>query len=259
MKFDLISDIHFSSYKLDDLRGINPSSPILMLLGDVCEVYNFNHVKKFFEYISKNWNTVLYVPGNHEFYGGDLRNTVNEIRRNLSVFKNIILIDNEVISIDNVRFIGSTLWSDMEKENPLSMMTCKDYINDYHHIWKRDKGKITRITPQDTIRLFKRNINFIKTVLDPLCDNVVLTHHAPSFKSISPQYVGNACNGAFVSDLDEFILNHPEIKIWAHGHTHSKVDYEIGSCRVIGNPLGYRGELFKNENAYKPMTIEVIK
>jgi Icc-related predicted phosphoesterase len=118
-----------------------------------------------------------------------------------------------------------------------------------------------RIEPEDTVRLYDKNVDFIAKMLE-LSDepfNVVLTHHAPSYKSVSPHFIGNAANGAFVSNLEDFILDRPKIRVWAHGHTHSPCDYRIGECRVVGNPLGYGRELYKNDHEYKPITIEVLK
>lgn len=260
-QFDLVSDLHLSNYSKGDLRGLKPTSSVLALLGDVCEIHNFPKIKKFFEYVSANWAYVLYVPGNHEFYGSILKGSVDRMRDFLHPFRNIVILDNDIVSIDNVRYIGSTLWSDMDREDPLTMLACRDLINDYRHIYKDVRGKVTSITPEDTIRLFDKNVEFIKTMLeitgDPL--NVVLTHHAPSYQSVSPRFVGNAANGAFVSNLEDFIIDRPKILVWAHGHTHSWVDYDIGNCRVVGNPLGYRRELYKNDNEYKPITIEVLR
>jgi predicted phosphodiesterase len=261
MKFDLVSDLHLSSYYDGDLRGLKPASPVLALLGDVCEVIHFKRIKKFFEYVSANWTYVLYVPGNHEFYGNHLEHTIPDMRRFLESFRNIVILDNDVVAIDNVRYIGSTLWSDMNREDPLSMLACEDLINDYRYIAKTVGMDYKRIVPKDTVRLYDKNVDFIKVMLeisgDPL--NVVLTHHAPSYQSVSPRFKGNAANGAFVSNLEDFILDRPKILVWAHGHTHAPVDYQIGDCRVVANPLGYGRELYKNDNEYKPVTIEVLK
>jgi hypothetical protein len=48
-------------------------------------------------------------------------------------------------------------------------------------------------------------------------------------------------NGGYSSDLSEFIMDHPQIKLWTHGHTHEEFDYMIGSTRIVCNPRGYDG------------------
>jgi hypothetical protein len=71
---------------------------------------------------------------------------------------------------------------------------------------------------------------------------VVVTHHAPSKASIKPRYQGDhLMNGGYSSDLSEFILDNPQIKVWTHGHTHDHFDYMIGSTRILCNPRGYAG------------------
>lgn len=260
MRFDLISDLHLPNYSKGDLRGLKPSSPVLALLGDVCEVCNIYRIGEFFEFVSKNWDHVLYIPGNHEFYGSVLKRALHDLNEYLTSYKNVVIMDNEVVTIDGCRYIGSTLWSDMEKGNPLTMLACKDLINDYRYISRMQGRTPVKITPEDTIGFFDANVHYINKILE-ISDapyNVVLTHHAPSYQSVSPRFKGNASNGAFVSNLDEFILDRP-ISVWAHGHTHSTKDYMIGDCRIVCNPLGYARELYKNDSAYQPLKIEVIK
>lgn len=261
MRFDLVSDLHIPNYSEGDLRGLKPSSPVLALLGDVCEICNFHRIKKFFDYVSLNWGYVLFVPGNHEFYGSVMEKSLHDMRQFLEPYGNIIILDNDVVSIDGVRYIGSTLWSDMNRDDPLTKLACKDLISDYRYIGKTVSGNPVRITPEDTVNLFDKNIDFIEKMIE-LTDNptnVVLTHHAPSYRSVSPRFVGNMGNGAFVSNLDDFIIDRPEIVVWAHGHTHSSTDYQIGDCRVVANPLGYAREIYKNDYQYQPITIEVLR
>jgi hypothetical protein len=57
---------------------------------------------------------------------------------------------------------------------------------------------------------------------------------------VKPDYHGDhLTNGAYSSDLSEFILDHPQIKLWTHGHTHDVFDYMIGDTRILCNPRGY--------------------
>lgn len=259
MNFDLISDLHISYFDEYSFKGIKPQSNVLVVLGDVCEVVRMNAVIQFFEMLSDNWNYIIYVPGNHEFYFSNIQTTVSRIKDNLDYLSNIIVLDNDVVSIDGIRYIGSTLWSDMDKNNPIVKISCKKDIYDFRCIFK-DYNKI--LNPDDTLELFNNNVKFINDMLS-LSDkdevNVILTHHAPSYKSVSELYIGDICNGAFVSSLEDIILDNPSIKVWAHGHTHNYVDYNIGECRVIANPYGYRGEVYKKERDYKPVKVEVTK
>ena len=256
MLFDLISDLHISSFKKSDFPNLIPTANTLAVLGDVCEVDQLKQVKSFFKYVDSLWDNVLYVLGNHEFYNGYLDNTVSRFKDQLQSISSVIVMDNDVVSIDGIRYICSTLWSDMDKNDPMTVMACRDLISDYHCIKTTDGRKIN---PSNTIDLFNANASFIKTMLEISESddvNVVLTHHAPSYLSVSPKFKGNLCNGAFVSDLSDLILDNPSIKVWAHGHTHHTVDYMIGDCRVIANPCGYVNELYKKQD-YRPIKVDI--
>jgi Icc-related predicted phosphoesterase len=83
---------------------------------------------------------------------------------------------------------------------------------------------------------------FIRTVVEGNFDRkyVVVGHHAPSKASTHPRYQNDTLmNGGYSSSLDEFIIDHPQIKLWTHGHTHEDFDYMIGSTRIVCNPRGY--------------------
>ena len=103
---------------------------------------------------------------------------------------------------------------------------------------------------------FKETVNYIRTVVetDPLKKYVVVGHHAPSFSSISAQYQGQTImNGGYASDLSDFILDHPQIKLWTHGHMHQCFDYMIGSTRVVCNPRGYEG--YEPDSLWNPQIL----
>lgn len=263
MKFDLISDLHLTSFlnPTAEFSNLKPTSSVLAVLGDVCEIGQFRLALPFFKHLRDLWDCVLYVPGNHEFYGGHLSNTVSIIGDWLSnEVPGVIVMDNEVVKIDGVSYIGSTLWSDMNKSDPLAVQACRDFISDYRYIKRDPISNDKIIVPKDTVNLFKKNVQFISTMLglvDEESPIVVLTHHAPSYQSISPGFIGNVMNGAFVSELSDLILDSPNIRVWAHGHTHFPVDYTIGECRVVANPYGYRGEIYKSNRDYKATEVEV--
>jgi hypothetical protein len=87
---------------------------------------------------------------------------------------------------------------------------------------------------------------------------VVVTHHSPSKASIKPKYAGdNLMNGAYSSDLSEFILDNPQIKLWTHGHTHDVFDYMIGGTRIVCNPRGYKGYEERAEEFDPTFSVEV--
>ena len=116
-------------------------------------------------------------------------------------------------------------------------------LNDFNVI--RNSGRnYAKLSPFDTVLRHKKTLEYIKHVItnDSSKNYVVVGHHAPSKLSTKPRYEKDVeMNGAYSSDLNEFILAHPQIKLWTHGHTHDLFDYMIGNTRIVCNPRGYHG------------------
>ena len=112
-------------------------------------------------------------------------------------------------------------------------------MNDYKVI--RIGSNYRKMNPDDTLKFHKKSKLFLQQKLGEFKNDKVwvLTHHSPSYQSIHPKYRMETTNGSFASDLDDLILNNPNIKYWSHGHTHESLDYKIEDCRVICNPRGY--------------------
>jgi len=258
MKINVISDLH-----LDFADLTLPGGDVLVLSGDICEarrlkkdMYNkdmvlFEHEDKLqrpdrynrflIEECSK-YREVVMVMGNHEHYGYNYQKTYAHIAENLP--ENITLLENQTHTIDDVVFVGCTLWTDMNKADPLTMFHMKSAMNDYKQITQFNEAKSVyhRLDPERTVSDHYASKQFIAETVENKFDQkfVVVTHHAPSKASIKPQYAGDhLMNGAYSSDLSEFILANPQIKLWTHGHTHDVFDYMIGSTRIVCNPRGY--------------------
>lgn len=242
MKIRVMSDLHL---EMDGNTNINPGQgDILILAGDILSAKHLqsdgklgNKYKQFLTNCSENYNRVLYVAGNHEHYSYHLTSTIEDIRKHLP--NNITLLENDTVRIDDWVFIGMTMWTDFNRKNPSDMFVIKQMMNDYHCIRFGDKYR--KLLPEDTYQI---HIESKQYLLDELQkyenDNVfVITHHAPCHLSIHERYVGNVSNFAYYSDLTDVILNHQNIRYWVHGHTHNKVDYTVGNCRIICNPRGY--------------------
>jgi Icc-related predicted phosphoesterase len=206
---------------------------LLLLPGDV---HNGRNVVPFISEMAGCFAHVIFVPGNHEFYFGDILKTVGEIKDELDYVPNVTVLDNETVEIGGIRFIGSTLWSDMDRSNPVSMMDIERSLNDYGLI---QMGEKTLRAPH-SIMLFQEAREFLEEELEKehQGQTIVVTHHAPSFKSIHPLYRESNINGAFCSDL-EHLLHYFDISYWFHGHTHQTVHYEIEGTKVRNNPRGY--------------------
>lgn len=234
MKIGITSDIHL---EVENLYLMNEEdTDVLILGGDILTNKSFNI--KFLARCADEFKHVIYIAGNHEFYYDNINKTIDRIRDECSKHSNLYFLNDETKIIDDVVFIGSTLWTDCNKSDPITLQALKGMLNDFRCITD-DSGPFL---PKDSVELHNKSLGYIKEVLinnhDKKC--VVVTHHSPSFKSCNPKYSNDTLmNGGFHSDLSEFILDHPQIKLWTHGHTHDPFDYMIGDTRIVCNPRGY--------------------
>jgi len=193
---------------------------------------------------------VIYVAGNHEFYHGRWKSSIKHLRDECAKFPNVYFLERDTKIIDDVVFVGGTLWTDMNKHDPLTLHSVRDMMMDYRIIKNDEKG-FTNLKPTDTVLRHRETLQYIKHVVDENKDKkcVVVGHHTPSFQSCHPQYATEyLMNGAYHSDLSEVILDRPQIKLWTHGHTHNSFDYMIGDTRVVCNPRGYQS--LKGDGTY---------
>ena len=160
------------------------------------------------------------------------------------------------MDIGEYTFIGVTLWTNMNREDPLTLYQIRGMMNDFRLIsnsttpvhFKDHDGKFQtrmgKFSPEDSVEEHKAMLKFIdeSTAAAPSARFVVVGHHSPSKLSTKPRYQKDVLvNGAYSSDLNEFIQDRPQIKMWTHGHTHDVFDYMVGSTRIVCNPRGYHG------------------
>ncbi|QGZ13887.1 metallo-phosphoesterase [Rhizobium phage RL38J1] len=233
MKAWVVSDLH---HDYNEWLDIYPPSgaDIAIVAGDV---------------VNDNWLVTtskilptLFVPGNHDYYKTNLNKRRQQLRELSDAHPGLIVIDNSACMIEGVRFFGGTLWTDYANGNGLAMHECRKRMNDHKKIRWNDEP-FERFMPRHALYEHRYTRRFIEQalLLDHDARTVVMTHTAPSYKSIGPQYAGDVTNPAYASSLDDMI---GEIgpDFWFHGHTHGSVDYVIGKTRIINNPLGYGDE-----------------
>lgn len=269
MKIAVVSDLHL---EFCEWYPVNPeNADVLILSGDILVANELerlqgnpnqilDHVKglRFREFLincKQTYKHVLYVMGNHEHYHGDITVSPGIIRKECNDI-GIHFLDKECVTIDDVTFIGGTLWTDMNKEDGLTLYHISKCMNDFRLInnsdravnFKDEDGKfhsrVARFSPQDAVEDHKKMLDYISIVVEGKHDQkfVVVGHHSPSKLSTKPQYEHDTLtNGGYSSDLSDFILDRPQIKLWTHGHTHHEFDYMIGSTRIVCNPRGYVG------------------
>jgi len=184
---------------------------------------------------------VIYVAGNHEFYHGKWPIGLQYLRDECDKFPTVYVMENDSKTIDDGTFIGSTLWTDMNRGDPLTLHAITDMMNDFRIIRNSDLG-FTTLRPAHVAQAHKKSVGYIRSVVAEQHSKkfVVVGHMAPSRLSTHEKYADQTLmNGAYSSSLDKFILDHPQIKLWTHGHTHEDFDYMIGSTRIVCNPRGY--------------------
>jgi len=236
-----------------------------------------SRTRDFFKRVSNEFPLTVYVAGNHEHYHGDFKTTNDIITNALKDTPNVRYLDKETIKLDGITVIGGTLWTNMNGLNEETKFHVSQCMNDFRIIsnsnnmvsyrkpvYKRDaSGEYVRtasglpiedgfvfaeapssFTVGDAINEFFKYVQYIEEVIknNPDDEYIVVGHHAPSKKSTHPYYADDVLmNGGYSSDLDQFILEHPQIRLWTHGHTHEPFDYTIGSTRIVCNPRGYIG------------------
>ena len=220
MKLNFVSDLHLEFGPI----SFTEKGDVLILAGDITTENDTSWIKT----VSKNFKDVIYVLGNHECYYQSLGSAYKIAKKHLP--KNVHLLQNESITIDGITFHGTTLWSDFEKGNPMSYMICKEKINDF--------SEIESFAPEVAHEEHKRAVAFLRENVKE--DDIVVTHHAPSYESYSVNLRGDKLNGAYASDLTELILD-TNPYLWFHGHLHNSSDYMVGNTRVLCNPRGYVG------------------
>jgi predicted phosphodiesterase len=262
VKVQLVSDLHleFSDINITNQNGAD----VLILGGDIMVAQDLHdhpendqimdlllgtrgekarRFRDFLKRVSLEFPHVIYIAGNHEFYHGKYPDAIDYLKTECARFPNIHMLEMESVTVEDVTFIGSTLWTDMNRQDPLTLISVKDAMNDYRVI-RNSQRRYAKLSPTDTVRRHTDTMSFIRSELEknPNGKYVVVGHHAPTQLSVKPKYQGDfQLNGAYRSDLTEFMLDHPQIKVWTHGHTHDCFDYMIGDTRVVCNPRGYEG------------------
>ena len=278
VKVQLAGDLHLEHIEnsFPSERLIRPAfgADILVLAGDIAE--GTRAIELF-----GDWPVpVVFVAGNHEFYGGRRWEQKRSDMRRASEGTSVVFLDCDTADLmpfeawraartnveTEVRFLGCTLWTDYRyrcnRTQRQLMENAELRISDHRRI-ATEHGAFRA---EDALRDHERSRRWLEQELAVPFDGktVVISHHGPHSLSVHPRYAGDATNAAFVSDLSDLM---PRVDLWLHGHVHDSCDYRIGRCRVVANPRGYvlrgpdvaRVQDLQHENAaFKPaLVVEV--
>jgi predicted phosphodiesterase len=260
MKIALASDVHLEFGDLDFDNTDNAN--VLILGGDICvasdmtqrdpyntmgEEYRSNRFHAFFQRCCERFPHVIFIVGNHEHYHGDFATTIPHFRDVLGYLPNLHILEKQTLVLDDVTFIGGTLWTDMNQRDTRTLHEISRMMNDFRCVSNSarlddHRGWADRFTTTDAANDHDAMVAFIDQTIaaNPAGRYVVVGHHSPSRTSTHPRYQDqHIMNGGYSSELDGFIQDRPQIKLWTHGHTHEDFDYMIGGCRILCNPRGY--------------------
>jgi len=236
MLINYMSDVHtefdrnFPSGSSMPVLTNEVGADVLVLAGDISVKENVDfHLEA-----SKKYKHVIALMGNHEYYRGKYPDTLHNMQYKLKD-TNVHLLNDESITLDGVTFHCATLWTDGGKYDPLTIHRIDGALNDFRLI--RTDGGASRFTAKYSTDLHRRSVDILKNNIKE--GDVVVTHHAPSFKSLHPRYANEPeLNCAYMSDLEDLMLD-TKPALWFHGHVHTSFDYMVGNTRVLCNPRGY--------------------
>lgn len=201
--------------------------------------------KCWMEYLSEKFKYIVFLLGNHDYWGTNISYEDDEIRQAIITLglKNVFFLERSLIVLDQVKFVGGILWTDYNNHHPMVLGDAK-YTMAHDHRLIRFGNNYQSVKSTHLYEIHEKTKKFIFENVEKDNDDqkvVVVTHMAPSFKSIAPMYQADgASNYYYASNMDERILNEgSNITYWMHGHTHFHSDYMIGNVRVLSNARGY--------------------
>jgi len=236
MSFFILSDLHACGgnidYLMDDILCNAENTDNIILAGDIV---SYDSIGYMLDIMEKNYQNVVYIFGNHEYYHSDI-DLINIYKKKYYNTKNVHILDNDIVTVDDQKIIGSTLWfGELDKYEK----KFKKMLNDYHYI----KNFEPYVYEQN-----KKSIEYLSKNIEE--DMIVVTHHAPSKKCLSAKYKKSPLNCFFINSLDELIIK-TQPEYWIYGHLHESNDCTIGNTEVISNQYGYGGEKLKFDYNFK--------
>jgi predicted phosphodiesterase len=252
MKIHVLSDLHLS---FGTMAQPTSDADVVVLAGDIARP------REAAAWAQGFGKPVIYVLGNHEYYGSSLDDAMAELK-GLCKRTPVHVLDGDGLVLGGVRFLGITLWTDFDlfgrgERKTAAMAAAQRMIRDFSVIRSGDSGAL--FTPHDSTALFRRHAAWLGQALATphAGPTVVITHHAPSPRSIHPRFEESILNACFVSDL-EHLLGQERVELWIHGHTHDSFDYRVNGTRVLCNPRGYARDGVNENASFNPgLTIEV--
>ena len=227
-----MSDLHFEYHRDRGeawIDGLNPDGvDVLILAGDIAEIATggLDFVLRRF---ASRYPEVIFVPGNHEYYGAEISKAEAELDLLNQSVSNLHILRGECVVINRQRFLGATLWFTERHDEGHRFWTTR--LNDFHKI----KGGFETW-------VYSRAAAEAKFLAEELREgDVVVTHHIPSRRGVASRWVDSieGFGRFFVHELPEDLIC--KSRLWVHGHGHDSVSSEVNTHQMISNPFGYLG------------------
>ena len=253
MKIRVLSDLHIDvneMYAYHRVTHLKDNDVFTIVAGDTAGCPELAA-----DWIQKNVQKGLVIAGNHIVYSSNYR-PIQDLKKQMAqTFPKdapITFLDHMTGTmakeVDNILFIGTTLYTNytllpnVSAKDAMYYANSRHGLNDFYCGYTRDHGKVRHINPKDYQRWFIESYKEMTRLIQshPDKDVVVITHHCPSRRCCRDGY--DLLHTSYASDLEPFILKHPNIKLWVCGHVHERKNFKVGNCLVLMNPQGYAHE-----------------
>jgi predicted phosphodiesterase len=237
LRLHVLSDLHLESAPFE---APQVEADVAVLAGDISTGTQGVDWAKRLSW-ANDARPVLYVAGNHEFYGQRFPALIDELRQ-ASAGSEVHVLENDEVVIGGTRFLGCSLWSDFNFDGPAqqaaSMLLCGKVVNDYRQITGAVDGQ--PLTPAETLEHHLQSRAWLAERLAQRFNGptVVITHHAPLIRRRPPRELLRLVAGAFASDVTD-LMGADRTPLWIFGHTHVPADLDVDGTRVVSNPRGY--------------------
>tara|TARA_B100000686_G_scaffold337707_1_gene409186 strand:- start:1988 stop:2749 length:762 start_codon:yes stop_codon:yes gene_type:complete len=234
LQIQIASDLHIEYYKEDDIdisKFIKPSAPILILAGDIGNLYRKTQLENFLKNVCKEFKAVIYVPGNHEYYKRSDHQPIPFYKLNFiltdieRLIENLYILRQDCIQINDTYFVGCTLWSKYQLPIlPKFIVRIKGFNKDFYN------------------NLYYRDVTYIKKMMHYCKKNdgklVVITHHVPTYNIDYKQKKLDKYKSLYFSNLD-YLMKSENMSTWICGHIHYNFDkMTFGGVRLVSNQKG---------------------
>lgn len=227
MRINYFSDIHL---EFGSVPRVSTDADVIVAAGDIgvgCQGL---------EWLKSLGKPVIYVAGNHEFYGHDRQEMLAELRA-MSVGTDVYFLENDQLIFCNVRFLGCTLWTDLLVDWSRAA-DLAEILNDFNRITEAGQ----RFDMTCFSKIHRNSLNWLEAQLavQASMKTIVVSHHAPTEWSWDGAF-GAVKKLAYCNDL-RYLFHRYDISAWFHGHVHCLCDYRVAGARVLNNPRGYVGK-----------------